>query len=280
MKILVGTLYSGENEFEECVNAIKQQTHPDFDHIIIQGLPQHQAHRELYETFLAQKDTYDLLIKVDADTVIKSSNLFEDIELKITENPWLEVMNIGVDDFFTARMIPAGIQVYRNTVTWNFDKETAFPDIPDNPADKYYYDKSELAPAAVHCKNPSKYQAFHYGVHRGIKSLQKIHSTSHWNLLKSVWHNFLKTRDVRIGLAVLGAELVYAGKFNKLDADYTNPKMKYLLEKYDAMNSAQIEREIISLRRRHWGFLPDDLRRRWLRYLRGLFFTDDDDARK
>ena len=274
-KILVGTLCSGENEFEECLSAIKKQTYTNIDHLIISNLPQHEAHRKLYETFLENKEKYELLIKVDADTVIYSDRLFENIVKRFEQNTWLNVMNIAVDDFFTGLSIPAGIQIYRNTVSFNFAKETAFPDIPEKTKDEYYYDKTELAPAAMHCKNPSKHQAFHYGVHRGIKSIQRIHSTSHWALLKSVWQNFRKTGDVRMGLAILGAELVYAGKFDKLDADYTNPKMSTLLAYYEPMNAKMIKFQIRKLRFLHWGYLPDNLRRQVIRNKRKIFFRDD-----
>ncbi len=269
MKLLVGTLYCGENEYEECVNAIRAQTFQNFDHITFENLPELEAHYSLYGHFLEHADQYDLLIKIDADVVLNSEDLFEGIFKKFTDNPWLEVMNIGVDDFFTGEMIAAGIQVYRNTVRWDFSKDTVFPDVPIMDPERYMYDKTDLAPAAVHCKNPSPYQAFHYGVHRGLKSIQRKHSTSHWSLLNKVWQNFLKVGDRRIGLAVLGAELVYAGEFGREDQNYTQSKMKEVLSQYEGMDAQALEREIRRLRALHWGFLPDDWRRRTIRLIRG-----------
>jgi len=269
VKLLVGTLYCGENEYEECVSAIRAQTFQNFDHITIENLPELEAHYSLYGHFLEHVNQYDLLIKIDADVVLNSEDLFDGIVNKFTNNPWLEVMNIGVDDFFTGEMIAAGIQVYRNTVRWDFSKDTVFPDVPIMDPERYLYDKTDLAPAAVHCKNPSPYQAFHYGVHRGLKSIQRKHSTSHWALLKKVWQNFLKVGDRRIGLAVLGAELVYAGEFGREDQNYTQPKMKEVLSQYEGMDAQALEREIRRLRALHWGFLPDDWRRRTIRLIRG-----------
>jgi len=269
MKLLIGTLYCGENEFDECIASIRRQTYKNFDHIVIQDLPELEAHYKLYKTFLDNKDRYGLLIKVDADVVLNSDALFSGIVEKFSSNPHLEVMNIGVDDFFTAEMIAAGIQVYRNTVRWDFSKDTLFPDIPILDQDRYMYDKTELAPAAIHCKNPSPYQAFHYGVHRGLKSIQRIHSTTHWALLKKVWNNFLKTNDKRMGLAVLGAELVYAGEFSREEANYTHPKMIRILSKYQELAPLDIQRKIKRLRLLHWGLLPDKYRQKILRFLRG-----------
>lgn len=268
-KILVGTLYSGENEYEECLTAIKNQTYKDFDHLIIKDLPELEAHNKLYKTFIDRAGTYELLIKVDADTVLLSNDFFQRIVDKFSEDQWLEFMNIGVIDFFTDEMIPAGIQIYRNTVRWDFSKDTVFPDIPILDKDRYQYDKTELAPAAIHCNNPSIPQSFHYGVHRGLKSIQKIESTSHWALINKVWMNFLKTEDRRMGFAVLGTELIYAGVFGRQDQNYTNPKMDIILSKYLDWSSEQIKREIRRLRFWHWGPLPTDWRRRVIRLRRG-----------
>jgi len=268
MKIYVGTLYCGENEFDECIAAIQQQTYKNFDHFIFRDLPNREAHQTLFKSFLAKADEYDVLVKVDADTVISNDRLFEKIVEKFSQNGSLEVLSIAVQDFFCGQLISAGMAMYRNTVRWDFDKDTMFVDIPETSKNNYTYDKTELAPAAIHCKNPSPYHAFHYGVHRGLKSIQRIHSTTHWAMLDSVWKNFLKTGERRIGLAVLGAELVYAGICRKSDVDYTNPRVKTILEKYQNMNSQEIKRQIQILRFFNWGFLPGDFRRRLIRSVR------------
>ena len=269
MKILVGTLYSGENEYAECLQAIRLQTYTNFDHIIIENKPELEAHYTLYKTFLDNADKYSLLIKVDADTVLCSADLFFNLAEKFLHNPNLEVLNIGVLDFFTDDMIAAGIQIYRNTVSWNFSKDTLFPDIPLHDPIRYEYDTIDLAPAALHSPNPSLPQAFHFGVHRGLKSIQKIHSTSHWALLNKVWQKFLRTSDVRLGLAVLASELVYAGKFDRSEHNYTNPKMDQVLQDYINMSAPDIKNQITWFRFWHWGFLPSKVRQKIIRHIRG-----------
>jgi hypothetical protein len=268
MKIYVGTLYSGENEFEECVASIQSQSYKNFDHFVFKNLPNKEAHVTLFKSFLERASEYDLLIKVDADTVLSYNTLFEKIVHKLQFNSWLDVLSIAVYDFISGQLIDAGMAVYRNTVRWNFEKETMFVDIPEVDRNRYLYDDSELAPAAIHCKNPLPYHAFHYGVHRGLKSIQRIHSTTHWAFLEKTWKNFQRTRDTRIGLAVLGAELVYAGRFKKSDVDYTNPKVRTVLEEYLSLDSAGLESEIRKMRLFNWGILPGDLRRRVIRTLR------------
>ena len=267
-KILVGTLFSGENEFDECLASIRKQSFTNYDHLIIENKPELEAHRQLFQTFLENKDRYDLLVKVDADMVLCSEDLFEEIARQFAGNSRLRLLSIRVYDFFTDSLIN-GLQTYRNTITWDLKRDTVFPDIPNTDQNEAVVDTKRLEPAAWHCPNPSVVQAFHYGVHRGIKSLQKIHSTTHWATLQAVWKHFVTSGDERLGMAVLGAELVYAGRFKRADQNYTNPAMEEALTEFRGLDAAQIRHEILKLRARHWGFLPSDLRRKILRKLRG-----------
>lgn len=268
MRVFVGTLYSGENEYEECLAAIQNQTFRDFDHFVFRNLSLKESHRTLFKSFLDRSSEYDILIKVDADVVLSSDTIFEKIVHKMRHDDRIDVLAVAVRDFFTDQLINAGMATFRNTARWDFDKDTLFVDIAEVGQGREVYDDKELAPAGIHCKNPAPWQAFHYGLHRGLKSIQRVHSSGHWSYLERVWTNFLKTGDTRIGLAVLGAELVYAGRLSKSDVDYTNPRMKTILEEYLPLDRAGLEREIRRLRARNWGMLPGDLRRRIIRALR------------
>lgn len=264
MRLFVGVLYSGENEYAECLKSIHDQTYQNFELHKFEYLPKLEAHSRLYHSFLDQKDRYDLLIKIDADMVLTRPQLFQQIVDKFDQNPEMDVLGIAIWDFFSGGYIN-GLNSYRNTVSWELDPRNVNADVVVVKAEKYIFDQSELAPAAIHCKNPSKLQAFHFGIHRGIKVLAPNHSTSHWQLLEKTWQNFLKTSDVRIGLAILGAELVYAGKFTKVDVDYTNPKAVDFFRQFQEMGSKDIKREIMKLRILNLGFLPGDMRRKALR---------------
>ena len=266
-RIFVGTLYSGENEFEECLASIQNQTYQNFKHFIYKNLPNVEAHHTLFSDFKSKADQFDFLVKVDADMVICSDQLFANIVRKMTDDPEIDVFSIAVRDFFSGELIN-GLNTYRNSANWDFTKDTMFVDIPEVSRERTFFDQTDLAPAAIHCKNPSNLQAFHYGVHRGLKSIQKIHSTTHWAFLEKTWQNFLEVKDPRIGLAVLGAELVYAGKFTKADVDYTNPKVSKVLEQYREMGFTEIKKEIIQRHFLNLGFLPNNIRRRFIRNLR------------
>ena len=268
MKIFVGTLFSGENEFEECKLSIKNQTYENYDHFILKNLPNKEAHVTLFKSFIEKSKQYDILIKVDADTVILRDSLFGEIVEKMTNNPWLDVFCVGIYDFYTDSIIN-GIATYRNTVKWNFEDQSMFVDIPKVSNDRYLYDSTVLAPAAIHCKNPSPFYAFHFGIHRGLKSIQRIHSTSHWKIIRKVQENFINTGDVRLGLAVLGSELVYAGKFRKEDVDYTNSKAKNYFIQHQNLTSIELIKKIQKLQKLNWGFLPNNIRQKVLRQIRG-----------
>lgn len=268
MKILVGTLYSGENEFEECKSSIRAQTFSNYDHIIIENLPNKEAHVTLFKSFIENSHEYDLLIKVDADTVLLRNTFFQEVVEQMNTNPWLDVFCVGIADFFTGLIIN-GIATYRNTIRWNFADTSMFVDIPLVSSDHYLYDGSVLAPAAIHCKNPTPFHAFHFGVHRGLKSIQRIHSTSHWKVMRSVQENFNLTGDNRMGLAVLGSELVYAGKFRKGDVDYTNSKIKEVFSQFESLSTTELIQKIQQFQKCNLGFLPSELRQKILRQIRG-----------
>ena len=263
MKIFVGTLYSGENEYKECIDSINRQSYRDFDHYIFENLANKEAHVTLYQSFLEKADKYDVLIKVDADMVLANETVFEKIIQKLENNLGLDLFAIAVHDFFTDQLI-WGLNSYRNTVRWDFKKDTIFVDIPELPRERMEYDDTILAPAAFHCKNPSRFQAFHYGIHRGLKSIQTKGGSEHWESLKRTRTIYNRKRDSRLGLAILGAEMVYAGIFQINNVDYSNHLTKSFFEKVETWNSKAIDTEIMRLQLFNWWLLPSIFRRKLL----------------
>lgn len=265
--LYIGTLHTIENEFSDCVRSIKDQTYTQYDHFIFNDLPNKEAHVALFQAFLEKAETYDMLIKVDADMVITDPRLFEKIVQKMRENPQIDILSIAVQDFFSDQLI-YGLNTYRNTVRWNFNKENLFVDIPDTPQEKYLFDDKELAPAAVHCPNPSPYQAFHYGVHRGLKMVQPDQAEKRessrrtkWTGMERTWQHYLRADDVRLGLACLGAELAYGGLFSIEDINATHPRLHTLVEGYMKMDPAVLAKTIRRSRFYNFGFLPSHRRR-------------------
>ena len=266
-RLFIGTLYSKENEYEACVQSIKSQTYQKFDHFVFADLPNKEAHVALFTAFLAKKDQYDLLIKVDADMVINDPALFENIVLTMQKHPEKDILSIAVHDFFSDQLI-FGLNTYRNTVNWDFSRENLFVDIPLPPCN-YLFDDHELAPAAGHCADPSPYQAFHYGVHRGLKmvqpeqeSIRESSRRSKWTGMERTWDHYQRTNDRRLGLACIGAELAYAGVFSINDLDVTNPKINQVLQKFAGLNDRVLRKEVMRYRGLNFGFLPSTTRRK------------------
>lgn len=267
-RIYVGTLYSNENEFEDCVRSIQQQTYQHFDHYIFKNLPNKEAHVALFKSFVERAKEYAFLIKVDADMVLSDPALFEKIVKKMEELPDIEILTIAVDDFFSDQLI-FGLNTYRNTVHWDFAKENLFVDIPNVPRERYFFDDKELAPAATHCSNPSPFQALHYGVHRGLKVIQldqesKKESSrrAKWTGAERTWVHYLQTDDTRLGLACLGAELAYAGFFQISDLDITNPNLGKILIRFIDLDNKALHRKVSKFRFLNFGFLPSSKRRK------------------
>lgn len=270
MRLFIGTLYTVENEFEECVASIKKQTHQNYEHFVFKKLPNKEAHDTLYRTFMDRSDEFDLMIKVDADMVIEDEKLFAKIVKKFQANKKLKDLEIAVFDFFSNQLI-RGMHAYRNTVKWQQNEEDLFVDsCPVGPGE-LIQDDTELAPAALHCKNPSPFQAFHYGVQKALKIVQPgrkrvnhIYTRYHWKNIERTRQNFLNTKDIRLGFAVLGAELAFMGGIHPKHISYSEPYLKNVFKEYSSLNTHQLEEKIRKISLKNFGFLPSNYRRKIL----------------
>ncbi len=274
MKILVGTLFTGEQEFNECVQGIRQQTYPDWEHFVVSNLANQEAHHTLYRTFMERADTVDLFIKVDADMVIENRHLFARIVSRFEALPDLDRLSIAVHDFFSDRLI-FGMHTYRNSVRWERNGEKLFVDCLAVRQHRGLDDDTELAPAAVHCKNPSLFQAFHYGAHRGLKIVQRqrpragrvhLKMRDHWDVMQATQDHFRRTGDRRLGMACLGSELAIRGGFEPQHLDYQNAFFRREFATYEQCGTAELRSLIKRLQATNGGLLPARIRRDWLWY--------------
>ena len=275
MRLYVGTLYSNENEFEDCVRAIQSQNFKNYSHFIFKSLPKKEAHETLFGSFIEKSNQFEVLVKVDADMVINDPDLFGKIAEKFRTHPQLELLEIAVHDFFSDQLI-WGLNSYRRSFQWKKSQENLFTDFVPIQTQHRIRDNKDLAPASIHCKNPGRFQSFHYGVHKAVKVMQpkrdlkRIHHTTyHWDIIQKSWDHFIKKRDVRLGFAVLGAELAFYKQLQVAHLDYTNPICHNLFSRYANYDCNQIYKEIKRIRRWSWGLLGDNLRRDALCYLEG-----------
>ena len=270
MKFLVGTLYSHENEYEACVAALYGQTGCAWEHLVIANQPNKQAHDSLYAAFMARADEFDCFVKVDADMVLYQPDLFARIAQVFTARPQIKDLEIAVFDFFSQHL-SWGLHAFRSGVRWIASSENLFVDTCPLAEFERLRDDADLAPAAAHCPNPSPFQAFHYGVHRALKLIQPgrrqvdaNYSLYHWLGLERTRRHYARTRDLRVGYAVLGAELAFCGGVRPADLDYTNVCLQDRFALYAGLDERQLHIAIGNIRWRNLGFLPGRLRYRWL----------------
>ncbi|MFH2008152.1 MAG: hypothetical protein ABI333_16335 [bacterium] len=270
MRLLVGTMVTIENEFEACQASIRRQTYQDFEQLVIRDLPNREAHEALYGTFRDRRDEFELLVKVDADMVVSSPTLFADVVERFQCNPELQVLSIAVHDYYSDRLV-FGLNTYRNTIPWQRTGDLVFTDQFPRLVNLVTFDRRELAPAAAHCPDPSPFQAFHFGLHRGVKAhvaaARRMHG-DHYARFQDIHltgQHFLRTRDPRLGLAMIGAELALGGRFDETHLSYGNDEVEAVFNDYRELDAAALEREIKRLARANWGLLPAPWRREVLR---------------
>jgi len=236
VKVLVGILYTGENEWEECQQSIAQQTLAPVEQLTIAWLPNEQAHQLLYQSFESKKDEVDYFVKIDADMVLRKSTFFEGVVDLFNRQPSVDHLEIPVFDHFLEREI-LGLNCFRSTVSRKSGKNSIFTDACFIGKEKYR-DWEILAPAADHCPDPSPFQSYHYGVHKAVKFHQE--SRSHWNARRAQvnWDRFqILLRNWRQGkkqihrLAILGfLDAIYFG-WTSWDLDFNAPSVRERLER-------------------------------------------------
>lgn len=237
MKLLIGILYTIENEFEQCIAAIQSQTHQNFDYFVVEKLPNKEAHETLYNRFMNNADRYDFFIKIDADMVLVRKTFFEEVIKKMQQNPQVDNLEIAVYDFFTDRLI-YGLHSYKNTVKWNKTNEIIFVDKNTQKINHLYYNKADLAPAAYHCPNPSKFQAFHFGLHKAVKVTQHTQYTFdywgcklHWDNILKIKKHYQKTKNNLLAYALAGAYIAIKQKLQPKHVNFDNCETKKIFNK-------------------------------------------------
>lgn len=233
MKILVGILYSIEKEYEQCISAINKQKEANFDTFLIKNLPNKEAHDQLYARFMANRDNYDLFIKIDADMVLAKNRLFRDIAIFFSDSPNINHYTIPVHDHFTNRLI-YGLHVYRNCVAWCLNNDNIFVDRLETNT-KQHLDDGRFTPAAFHAPSPSLFQAFHFGIHKAIKFTQynttkyNFHaSIEHWQNIRYLFENYKNKKNSSLLYALIGTHYAIKYKLQEINIDFNDPKSLYL----------------------------------------------------
>ena len=267
MKILVGTLHSIENELEGCLAAICSQTHAAHDSFLISGKGNKEAHDELYQTFMDRAGEVDLFIKIDADMILTRSTFFEEVVERFSTEPDLTHLLIAVYDWMTNRQI-MGLHVFRSSHRWNTSKEAYFVDMVDEKH-RMEKDRDQLAPAAIHCGDPSPYQAFHFGLHKAVKFTQLTREDpnlsqreTHWRHFKCLDRHYGETKHHLLALARIGFLHALTHGFHSRHVDYSCVESLDAFEQYAELKIAELDARTREFGPVAWRFLPFQLRRR------------------
>ena len=93
-RVFIGTLYSGESEFDECKRLVELQKHPNITHESIENLPNREAHEALYARFMALSHDFDYFIKLDADMWLASENVVSQLVVGLLSLVFFHVLSV------------------------------------------------------------------------------------------------------------------------------------------------------------------------------------------
>lgn len=174
-RIFVGTMASGEAEFDECCAAVWDQQDVEVEHQVVRDLPEAEAHAALWDAWARVKHRHNLFVKVDADTILADRWVLRKVWELFAGNPRVTGAQVLLHDYFTDRLI-AGLNFFSPAVVFKKPKSRLLCDRVDMNHDIVLRGEevAHLAPIGYHCKYPSPRQAFHYGLHRTFKKQSQV----------------------------------------------------------------------------------------------------------
>jgi hypothetical protein len=269
-RILIGTLYVDEKERDSCERALAIQGYSSWNHRVFAGLENREAHRQLYQYFMDNRDKYELFIKLDADMVLRSPDSLALIvnEFENTDN--LDHAVFHVKDWMSGLQI-IGLHVFSNRVSWRLTDEQLFVD-PDPVCPgikKLVVDFP--SPIADHSPDPSPFQAFRFGAHRASKILQSgrlwidcAQADFQWQMLTNIHDCWQREGDRRRVLALLGAQWVLTAHMKGMPDGYTGDTVHHIYR-----NIEQLDDNLLAERlSRAW---QSNAGRFWMRYRETAF---------
>jgi hypothetical protein len=165
-KIFVGTMYSGENELAQSIASIRKQEKVEVYHVIVRDKRELEAHCDLYTQWNQNKQNFDMFVQVDADTVLQSPTAFFDAFDALhreMEHGYTSLQYPLLDHLTESRIM--GLNFYSPHVIFNVPNDEVYCDrSTSNNATKLM-----LHEIGFHSPNPTYRQAFHFGLHRGLK---------------------------------------------------------------------------------------------------------------
>jgi hypothetical protein len=218
MKVLVGILHSGEQEFAASLRGLLEQVDVDVTHFVISDLPNKKAHDELYSAFMCRSSECDYFLKLDADMTFRASGSLRALLDRVASKNAAHALSY-VYDVPSGLAIP-GIQLFRSDSKWGGSEETLNVDYP--PA---LNGESLLIVDPIfvdHMQSPDSYQLFRYGIHKALKAIQHERGAKksinkgllHAAIINGIARNHFDGRADLIW-ALIGARLIFDGAIPK-----------------------------------------------------------------
>lgn len=236
LKVLVGTLFSGENEIQSCKKSVANQSYPKnlVEHVVIEYLPKKEAMDTLYRTFL--NSDKDILVKLDADMILADQDFIANAVRVFKHNESISMLQCSLTDFYSGEEMQ-GINVYSKDMVWESTvQDRLFTDKTKTPKDSRKIEWSKFTRSVFHSPNPTAFQAFHFGVHRAIKAREAAlagesgRASEQLMYIERTYRHYAKRKDPRLLYSSVGAELAMYGKYNIEHLDYTNPELESIFE--------------------------------------------------
>lgn len=225
-RIFVGTMFCGEGDLQQCLSAIHNQIDVDVEHMLISNLPEKEAHNRLWDAWRKRQNQFDLFVKIDADTVLRSSNVLRTVCNLMEANSNVTGIQAPLHDYFTDSHI-MGLNCFRNNVIFQDTQSELYcdrgVDVGHNVVLRTNLPE-ELSPAALHCHYASEQQAFHFGLHRQLKNQNDI--------IAKVKKAYDKNHDKLRGLVLHGAN-----RANRLRTTFNYTDIEFLAEFNDVVSN-------------------------------------------
>jgi len=269
-RVLILTLASGERELASCRESVEVQSYMHREHRVFEDLPNKEAHDHLYRTIMENQDRFDLFLKLDADMAFADPEVLSDLVGAFEQRPGLDHLVIAVSDWMTDSRI-IGAHVFSNRVRWREHAEMLYVD-PDPlfPGSKMVIEDPPRD-LIFHAANPSDFQTFHFGAHRALRASQsgrrlrdtRAHSAHlQWVYLNRVWRHFERDGDRRLGLAILGADLVFRRQLPVTANEFGDASLRARFNDLQELTAERIRGDLV----RRWGS-PARRLRTWARAL-------------
>lgn len=221
-RVLVLTMYSGENEYDDCKRSVKSQRDCQIAHVNFENLNNEDAHRSLYEKIMCEKDDFDYFIKLDADTVLKDENSISNMLKEFQTESQIDHLVFPLCDLLSCSTI-YGLHLYSKNVDWARNDDGLFVDpAPEVPGKKVVLPETSII-HADHMPNPSLRQSYLFGAHRALKIVQpgqkkqnRMRARYQFDLLARVAMAHRRSSDERRLASILGAEHVFDGTIGTL----------------------------------------------------------------